>query len=123
QPFRDRALAWALRLGMVITISGALVGGLMTRPTDAQLAEVAVAHRMPIAGAHTVGAPDGGPGLPGTGWSVEYGDLRVPHFLGLHALQLLPVVALLLWWRRVEDGRRARVVVVAGGSYLSLFLL
>ena len=123
QPFQDRALGWALRLGMVITIIGASSGGLMTRPTDAQLAQVAATHQMPIVGAHTVGAPDGGPGLPGTGWSVEHGDLRVPHFLGLHALQILPVFAWVLWRRRVDDARRARFVVVAGGSYLGLFLI
>jgi len=123
QPFQDRALGWALRLGMVITIVGASTGGLMTRPTEAQVAQVIAARQMPIIGAHTVGAPDGGPGLPGTGWSVEHGDLRVPHFLGLHALQLLPALAWLLRWRRVEDSRRARLVVVAGGSYAGLFLI
>src|SRR6188472_1866037 len=37
QQFQDRALGWALRLGMAITIAGAFTGGLMTRPTDAQL--------------------------------------------------------------------------------------
>jgi hypothetical protein len=123
QPFQNRALGWALRLGMVITIIGASSGGLMTRPTDAQLASVAVTHQMPTVGAHTVGAPDGGPGLPGTGWSVEHGDLRVPHFLGLHALQILPVFAWLLWRRRVGDARRARSVAVTGASYLGLFLI
>src|SRR6187431_2316959 len=40
QPFQNRALGWALRLGMVITIAGAFAGGLMTRPTAAQLAQV-----------------------------------------------------------------------------------
>ena len=83
QPFRDRALGWALRFGMLITIAGASTGGLMTRPTEAQLEQVAATRQVSILGAHTVGAPDGGPGLPGTGWSVEHGDLRVPHFIGL----------------------------------------
>jgi hypothetical protein len=61
--------------------------------------------------------------LPGTGWSVEHGDLRVPHFLGLHALQLLPALAWLLWRRRIDDGRRSRLIIVAGGSYASLVLI
>ena len=95
----------------------------MTRPTDAQLDQIVATRQATIIGAHTVGAPDGGPGLPGTGWSVEHGDLRVPHFIGLHALQVLPVIALLLWRRRIEDRRRARLVVVAGGSYAALFLI
>jgi hypothetical protein len=123
QSFQDRALGWALRLGMVITIAGASTGGLMTRPTEAQLTRVAATGQMPIVGAHTVGAPDGGPGLPGTGWSVEHGDLRVPHFIGLHALQVLPIFVWLLARRRVDDARRARLAVVAGGSYAALFLI
>ena len=123
QQFQDRALGWALRLGMAITIAGAFTGGLMTRPTDAQLDQIVATRQATIIGAHTVGAPDGGPGLPGTGWSVEHGDLRVPHFIGLHALQVLPVIALLLWRRRIEDRRRARLIVVAGGSYAALFLI
>ena len=123
QQFQDRALGWALRLGMAITIAGAFTGGLMTRPTEAQLDQIVATRQATIIGAHTVGAPDGGPGLPGTGWSVEHGDLRVPHFIGLHALQVLPVIALLLWRRRIEDRRRARLVVVAGGGYAALFLM
>src|SRR5262245_24846124 len=123
QRFQDRALGWTLRLGMVITIAGASTGGLMTRPTDAQLAQIAGSQRASIVGAHTVGAPDGGPGLPGTGWSVEHGDLRVPHFVGLHALQVLPLMAWLLWRGRIDDGRRARLVAVAGVSYGVLFLV
>ena len=123
QQFSDRALGWALRLGMVITIAGASTGGLMTRPTDAQLEQIVATHQATLVGAHTVGAPDGGPGLPGTGWSVEHGDLRVGHFIGLHALQALPLMAWLLWRRRIEDTRRARLMVVAGGSYATIFLI
>jgi len=123
QQFTDRALGWALRLGMTITIVGAMSGGLMTQPTRQQLDAAQAGQRMVIAGAHTVGAPDGGPGLIGTGWSTDHGDLRVPHFLGLHALQLPPIVSLLLARRRMSDSLRVRLTIVAAASYVSLFAI
>ena len=119
--FEDRALAWALRLGLTITIIGAMSGGLMTQPTAQQLNASRAGEPMTTAGAHTVGAPDGGPGLPGTGWSTEHGDLRVPHFLGLHALQALPLVALALRRWRVSDVVRVRLTLTAAASYVALF--
>lgn len=122
QPFTDRAMGWALRLGMALTVAGASTGGLMTSPSPAQIEQFKATGAMPRAGGHTVGAPDGGPGLPGTGWSQAHGDLRVPHFLGLHAMQALPLVALLVAGVRRE---RARVVAVLGAaaSYAGLFVI
>jgi hypothetical protein len=122
QRFANHTLAWALRVGMTLTILGAATGGLMTRPTAAQIAEARVTHRMLIAGAHTVGAPDGGPGLPVTGWSRNHGDLRAPHFVGLHAIQSLALVALLLGRLRVADRRRTQLMLVAAGAYATLFV-
>jgi hypothetical protein len=121
QPFADRAVGWALRLGLSMTIVGAFTGGLMTRPTAAQIAEAQATQRMTVAGAHTVGAPDGGASLPVTGWSLEHGDLRIPHFLGLHAFQLLPLLALALRRRGWADRTRVRLMFVAAASYASLF--
>ena len=121
QPFADRALGWALRLGMTITIAGAFSGGLMAQPTRAQVAGARAGQRMTVSGAHTVGAPDGGPGVPGTGWSREHGDLRVAHFVGLHALQALPLVALGLARKRLAERARVRLTVTAAMSYVALF--
>ena len=123
QHFSDRALGWALRLGMTVTIFGAMTGGLMTQPTRAQIDNARAGHRMTVSGAHTVGAPDGGPGMPGTGWSREHGDLRVAHFLGLHALQMLPLAAIFFVRRGWHEIRRVRVVWAISASYVSLFSL
>lgn len=119
----DRALGWALRLGMTMTIIGALTGGLMTRPTRQQLEDARAGLLMTVAGAHTVGAADGGPGIAGTGWSTAYGDLRVPHFVGLHSLQVLPVIALVLARRKVAERTRVRLTVSAAISYASLYIV
>ena len=55
--------------------------------------------------------------MPGTGWSREHGDLRVPHFIGLHAMQVLPLFAWLL-------GRnRPTLVVLAGTAYAGLYVI
>jgi hypothetical protein len=123
QRFSDRAMGWALRLGMTVTIIGAMTGGLMTRPTRAQLDNARAGNRMTIAGAHTVGAPDGGPGLTGTGWSREHGDLRVAHFLGLHSLQVLALAALFFARKGWQEKRRVRMVWAISASYVSLFAL
>jgi hypothetical protein len=108
---------------MSLTIAGAMSGGFMTRPTTAQLEAARAGERMTIAGAHTVGAPDGGPGLIGTGWSTEHGDIRVAHFVGLHAVQVLPLFAVLLARRRLSRSTRVHLVIVAAASYAALYVI
>jgi hypothetical protein len=108
---------------MTLTIVGALTGPLMTRPTAAQLANARAGGEMTTAGAHSIGGVDGGPGVPVSGWSREHGDLRVPHFIGLHAIQALALVAVGLGrWRRPETVR-SRALLAAAASYATLFVL
>lgn len=117
----DRARSLAVRAGLLIALLGMALGFLMTTPTDGQLTDF-----KGVAGAHTVGASDGGPGLALLGWSTVAGDLRVPHFVGMHALQLLPLgaLALELAARRVPALRweavRTALVRVGAGLYLGL---
>lgn len=128
QRLADRPTALAVRLGLVIALGGLAVGFLMTKPTPDQAAAMVTAPPATV-GAHSVGVPDGGPGLPLVNWSTEGGDLRVGHFVGMHALQVLPLLAVGLAGvaRRVRRLRpahvRARLVTVGAAGYAGLTLL
>lgn len=128
-PFADRATRWALRIGSVVSLAGVGMGALMTSPTSAQLDSMQQGTFKGIVGAHSVGVEDGGPTMPFTGWSTTGGDLRIAHFVGMHALQVLPLLVLLLTVLAARvpvlrsDAVRTRLVVVAGVGYGLLFAL
>ncbi|MET8540912.1 hypothetical protein ABZW03_09680 [Kitasatospora sp. NPDC004799] len=125
QRVQPPVFAWGLRLGMAMSALGMALGFLMTTPTSEQLAAARRGEGMPIVGGHTVGLADGGPGLPVTDWSTHGGDLRIPHFAGLHALQVLPLIGFLLatGLPGVPERHRVALMWTAALAYLGLVLL
>lgn len=100
------AIVWSLRLGLILFLLASVEGGFMSQ----QLA-------------HTIGAPDGGAGLPFVNWSTKHGDLRVAHFVGMHALQAVPLAAL-VFVRLQNNGLKMSATIltfVFAFVYLSAF--
>jgi hypothetical protein len=127
QRMPDRAFAWSLRLGLVISAIGMAVAFFMVRSRPEQVKAIAD-HGLHIVGAHSVGVADGGPGLPILGWSTVGGDLRPAHFVGLHALQILPFLGWLLTRRRrflafFSTNDRLALVWIVGVGYVGLVVL
>lgn len=76
-PVFRAALGWGLILTCLL---GASMGGYMSAQTGHW-----------VGGLHSDAA-----GLPLLGWSTTGGDLRPPHFLGIHASQIIPVASLVI---------------------------
>lgn len=101
----DPVLGSGIRGGLLVALVGMAEAGLML-----------------AVNAHTIGAPDGGPGLPVLGWSTEHGDLRAAHFVGLHGLQALPLLAwaLVRYGPPLTEAARIRLVRLATGAFIGL---
>jgi hypothetical protein len=89
---------FSVRLGLILTFLAMPMAFTMTQPTASDLKKIE-ANQKPIGlvlGSHSVSEKDETKRLPFTSWSRTGGDLRIAHFLGLHAMQILPLFGLLL---------------------------
>ncbi|WP_285779160.1 hypothetical protein [Microtetraspora sp. NBRC 13810] len=126
----DTALTWALRAGIGLSVIGMALASFIRgwAATGPRTVEDAYGNPVTLLGQHGVGAPDGD-GMPITNWSTVGGDLRVPHFIGLHSVQVFVLAVLVLTalatrigWLRGERVRAQLTGVVILG-YTALFTI
>ena len=101
-PVERLGYLWGMRLGMAVFVVGSLLGFVL------------VGNR-----GHNVPGPDGGPGLPFLNWSFDQGDLRVAHFVGIHALQALPLLGFLLDRGHAAPALRTRTVSAVALAWMA----
>src|SRR5262249_60247447 len=94
-----------IAFGLFLFLAGSAIGGVMV-----------------VQGQSVVGVAPEGPGLPVVNWSTKGGDFVAAQFLGIHALQILPIAG---WFidrlkalpRRAEP---AAFVAVSAGHVLRM---
>jgi len=101
----SRSSQLGIVFGILLFLVGSVIGGVM------------VAH-----GQSVVGVAPGGPGLPVVNWSTTGGDFRVSHFLGIHALQILPIAGWLIGQMEGLLGRAKPTAVVTVSAGYALLM-
>lgn len=104
------------RLGAVL---GLLIAPVLTIIVAGYMSGVVYSHSVVSVGGIAAG---GDVGVPVVGWSRVTGDLRPSHFVGLHALQILPLAGLAADWIAPRHAR-ALVWATAGLLVLATFAL
>ena len=65
---------------------------------------------MSVLNTHNLGGKMGESGLPFLNWSTLYGDLRVAHFFGIHALQIIPFAGYFIA-EKIQEAGKAKLYV------------
>ncbi|MFD0786689.1 hypothetical protein ACFQZ8_22545, partial [Micromonospora azadirachtae] len=124
----DRAMSRALRAGLGLAIAGMVVALWLSNSAGARTVTDANGDPVSMNGGHGIGDPDGN-GMFLTHWSTTGGDLRVPHFVGLHGIQVLLFITAILGALAARHGWlgdervRARLVGVAALGYSGVFVV
>lgn len=108
--FRQREFAihatylLGIRIGLTLFVVFSLFGGYIAQQPG-----------------HTVGASDGGEGICFLNWSRAFGDLRVAHFFGIHALQIIPFLGWILSYK-VQAKISSNILLLVSFAY-TLFVV
>jgi hypothetical protein len=97
---------WGLRMGLlnfvIFSISGIIMFAKMT---------------------HCIGGIENGEGMALFNWSHKHGDLRIAHFMGVHALQIIPLLSYYLFTKKIQVINFSILYFLATLSFLILALL
>ncbi|NBU98876.1 MAG: hypothetical protein EBS19_11815, partial [Spirochaetia bacterium] len=96
--YMDDIIFKGIQVGVIITFLTMPFAFTMPQPSKTQLQEI-IKNKSQVGliiGSHTVNEKDPTQTIPLTGWAKTGGDLRIAHFLGLHALQIIPILSILL---------------------------
>ena len=72
---------------------------------------------------HTIGGIDNGSGMALFNWSQKHGDLRIAHFMGVHSLQIIPLLSYYLFNKKAQVINFSVLYFLATLSFLVLALV